>query len=328
VPHGFCIFYHRDAKELRFGAYKGGQECGLQRIIKSGPADACFFKEYKAISGLIVGPVFTESADGAVQSRNEARRDDERRHSTKPPVLQNSKAGSATSLHPQMRLAKQIATLQAVEAEVAQKDRYVDYCVKKFKHFKYATDVFESEAELGRVTFKSCYTVPDGVYKDHAFWGHHLSTERQFVPHGLCVLIDRKASQMQLGTFKFGREQGQQRVVKSKPEAQRSFMQYTSEAGVLHGQALIERADATVEAGAYEKNKQHGVWRVRLANGQATMKTYENGVAIASNTPEQRASGVSSMSGPHANAVSPPTSPDAYPLGSGAGQPGILSPKK
>lgn len=90
-----------------------------------------------------------------------------------------------------------------------------------------------------------------------------------------------------MGTFKDGKEFGQQRVIKSKPEHQRSFMQYTSENGILQGQALIERADTTVEAGSYLKNKQHGIWRIRLPNGQTQQKVYQHGViATGKTTPE------------------------------------------
>lgn len=49
-------------------------------------------------------------------------------------------------------------------------------------------------------------------------------------------------------------------------------MHYSSKDGDMHGPALIEKADYTVEMGYYKENKQDGLWKQRLPNGQKKKK--------------------------------------------------------
>lgn len=72
-----------------------------------------------------------------------------------------------------IKLQKQTVVLQAIEAEIQQKDKYVDYCIKKFKRFKFNPNMFDGDAEFDKAQFKTNINVPDGPYKGNAFWGHH-----------------------------------------------------------------------------------------------------------------------------------------------------------
>ena len=57
---------------------------------------------------------------------------------------------------------------------------------------------------------------------------------------------------MQIGTFKQGKENGQQRIIQSYPTNKRYFTQFTSVNGALEGPALIERADGRIDIGNYK----------------------------------------------------------------------------
>lgn len=85
---------------------------------------------------------------------------------------------------------------------------------------------------------------------------------------------------MQLGTFKQGKEVGQQRIIQSYPLKGRYITQFTSQQGRLNGPALIERADGRVEIGSYKNDKQYGVWRYRLIDGSTETKTFVNGKPV------------------------------------------------
>jgi len=94
--------------------------------------------------------------------------------------------------------------------------------------------------------------VPDGQFKDNIFWGQFMAQiSDKFTPHGFAILIDPNQKILQLGTFKNGKEFGQQRVIVSEPVKHRYFTQFTSVNGVLQGPALIERSNGRVEVGNY-----------------------------------------------------------------------------
>ena len=86
-------------------------------------------------------------------------------------------------------------------------------------------------------------------------WGSHIQGAPKFTPHGFCIFVDKANKICHIGSFKNGRENGQQRVVQSYPVKSRYFSQYTSVEGIMHGPALIERADGRVEMGNYLKGK-------------------------------------------------------------------------
>ena len=92
-----------------------------------------------------------------------------------------------------------------------------------------------------------------------------------------------------MGTFKQGKENGQQRLIQSYPIKQRYFTQFTSHKGELEGPALIERADGRVEVGNYLGDKQDGQWRYKYINGTQDTITFQDGKQIKkeSNTEEQ-----------------------------------------
>ena len=93
--------------------------------------------------------------------------------------------------------------------------------------------------------------MPDGPFVDNIFWGSHIQGSSKFTPHGFCIFVDKANKICHIGSFKNGKENGQQRVVQSYPVKSRYFSQYTSIEGTMHGPALIERADGRVEMGNY-----------------------------------------------------------------------------
>lgn len=178
------------------------------------------------------------------------------------------------------RLRRQLVKLKVLEKEIWEKDKYVGYIVKKYRPFQFNLKLFLDDAELARAAFSENVIVPAGKYAGRAFWGHHLPAQYTFLPHGFCIMIDRKRRVLQMGTFKDGKEFGQQRVVKSAPESRRdqqSFMQYTAVNDVMQGPALRETADGTVEVGVYNKNKRHGAWRTRNPDNSINTVVFENG---------------------------------------------------
>lgn len=104
-----------------------------------------------------------------------------------------------------------------------------------------------------------------------------MDIDKKFEPHGFGILIDEEAKIMQLGTFKQGKETGQQRLIQSYPIKQRYFTQFTSNMGELEGPALIERADGRVEVGNYHGDKQEGLWKYKYLNGTQDAIKFQNG---------------------------------------------------
>lgn len=66
--------------------------------------------------------------------------------------------------------------------------------------------------------------MPDGPFEGRAFWGHYLPIKNKIVPHGFCVMIDRRNLVLHIGSFKAGKEFGLQRVIKSASKSAQSFM--------------------------------------------------------------------------------------------------------
>ena len=66
------------------------------------------------------------------------------------------------------------------------------------------------------------YEIKKGKYKGKLYWGQHLDIdESSFEPHGFGILIHEEERSIQLGTFKQGKETGQQRQVQSYPRKSR-----------------------------------------------------------------------------------------------------------
>lgn len=128
--------------------------------------------------------------------------------------------------------------------------------------------------------FVEFYKIPTGPYKNKLFWGQHLDIDKKFEPHGFGLLVDEKLKIIQLGTFKQGKESGQQRLIQCLPLKSRYFTQFTSQLGRLNGPALIERADGRVEIGNYVNDKKEGLWKNKYLNGTADTTTYRNGKAV------------------------------------------------
>lgn len=106
------------------------------------------------------------------------------------------------------KLNRQIAKLSMLEAEIQRKDKYVDHCVKKFSTFKFKPKLFDYDPEIANCDFVEKMVVPNGVFKGRLFWGHYQSTSLVFEPHGFCIMIDQKESEMHIGSFKQGKEFG------------------------------------------------------------------------------------------------------------------------
>ena len=82
---------------------------------------------------------------------------------------------------------------------------------------------------------------------------------------------------MQIGTFKQGKESGQQRIIQSYPLENRYITQFTSENGKLEGPALIERSDGRRDIGNYKKDRQDGIWRFKQMDGTTEVVVYSKG---------------------------------------------------
>lgn len=116
--------------------------------------------------------------------------------------------------------------------------------------------LFMDDELINEARFEENFPVKNGQFKDNVFWGQHITDNGgKFTPHGFCLFVDRRNKIMHIGSFKNGKEYGQQRVIQSYPLKSRYFTQFTSVQGQLHGPALIERADGRVEVGNYVKNK-------------------------------------------------------------------------
>ena len=84
-----------------------------------------------------------------------------------------------------------------------------------------------------------------------------------------------------MGTFKNGKEVGQQRIIQSFPIKQRQLTQFTSVSGQLHGPALIERATGKQEIGSYNRDLQHGLWKYKYLNGNEDSEYFNKGKVMS-----------------------------------------------
>lgn len=101
-----------------------------------------------------------------------------------------------------------------IESEAASADKYVAFCVNKYKQFAFNMKIFMDDESIDESTFVENVVVPNGQFKNNTFWGHHFEDKTgKFNPHGFCLLIDSENKILQMGTFKNGKEFGQQRVI-------------------------------------------------------------------------------------------------------------------
>jgi hypothetical protein len=141
--------------------------------------------------------------------------------------------------------SEQLRRLRHFESQMQVTDKYIDYCVKKYKPFAFSASVFEEEPIYGLLDFSENVTVPDGPFKGRVFWGQHQSGRSTLMLHGACILLDSQQHVLHLGSFKGGREHGPQRVMKAAPDMQRSFAQYNCVDGNLVGPIVVEKVGAT-----------------------------------------------------------------------------------
>lgn len=106
-----------------------------------------------------------------------------------------------------------LAVLRRVESEVAELDKYVEYCINKYRPFLFNIQVFLTDELIGSTKFVERHEVTTGQYKGHLFWGQHLDIDQKFEPHGFGILVHEQNKVLQLGTFKHGKEFGQQRII-------------------------------------------------------------------------------------------------------------------
>ena len=104
---------------------------------------------------------------------------------------------------------------------------------------------------IGQCQYVEQFYVNQGQFKGYHFWGQIIGEQTSFRPHGFGVLVDLRAKIMQLGTFKAGKEFGQQRIIASYPLKQRQITIFTILSQKINGPALIEKANGTVETGNY-----------------------------------------------------------------------------
>ena len=121
----------------------------------------------------------------------------------------------------------------------------------------------------------------NGLHKGSHYWGQILGQiEKNFIPHGFGILVDKHNKIMQIGTFKQGKENGQSRLIQSYPAKKRYFTQFTSVQGILEGPALIERADGRRDVGIYKRDKQDGVWKYKKIDGQIENVVFKKGKVV------------------------------------------------
>ena len=122
--------------------------------------------------------------------------------------------------------------LRTVEDEIAGADAYVQHCTTKYKNFNFNMKLFMDDELIKDAKFEENYPVKNGQFKDNVFWGQHITEDGgRFMPHGFCLFVDRKNKIMHIGSFKNGKEYGQQRVIQSYPLKSRYFTQFTSVQG-------------------------------------------------------------------------------------------------
>lgn len=122
------------------------------------------------------------------------------------------------------RLTEHCEKLQMYETRIAETDKFISQCIKKYQPFPFNNKIFKSDPSFKSTDFSENVIVPSGPYEGRLFWGQHKSGTSTFVLHGAGILYDKQSKVLQLGSFKNGKEFGQQRMIKSQPEDQRLFM--------------------------------------------------------------------------------------------------------
>ena len=92
---------------------------------------------------------------------------------------------------------------------IAKIDKYVEYCIKKYKYFQFNIKLFLKDELIGKCQYVEQFYINQGQFKGYHYWGQIIGEQTNFRPHGFGVLIDLRAKIMQLGTFKAGKEFGQ-----------------------------------------------------------------------------------------------------------------------
>lgn len=98
--------------------------------------------------------------------------------------------------------------MRKLESDIAAKDKYVAYCIKKYQPFKFIETMFNDDPDFGNCEFKSNFPVREGQFKGLLFWGHHITSSTNFMPHGYCITYDRSQRTVHIGTYKAGQEFG------------------------------------------------------------------------------------------------------------------------
>lgn len=187
-------------------------------------------------------------------------------------------AASPPASEKERTIKEQLEVLRTVESNISQMDKYVEYCMKKYQPFVFNLEQFMNDVFIEQTQFVEDHLIINGQHKGSHFWGQYLgSVDKNFIPHGFGILVDKHNKIMQIGTFKQGKEQGQQRLIQSYPLKNRYFTQFTSAEGVLEGPALIERADGRRDIGNYKKDKQDGIWRYKHLDGKAEVVVFSKG---------------------------------------------------
>ena len=170
--------------------------------------------------------------------------------------------------------------LKQIEIEIASFDKYVEYCVRKYRPFKYQLSQFLNDTLIGQAQYVENYEIQGGQFQGYLYWGQHLDVDTQFEPHGFGLLLDTENKIMQCGTFKNGKESGLQRTIQSFPLKERQLTQFTCNNGILHGPGFIERSSGRVEMGNYFNDVPHGEWKFRHLNGSTESKIYNKGIFV------------------------------------------------
>ena len=64
-----------------------------------------------------------------------------------------------------------IQNLRRVEKNIAEMDRYFEYCTRKYKLFNYTMKLFMEDPILLNCEYTEGFEVLDGDYKGYLYWG-------------------------------------------------------------------------------------------------------------------------------------------------------------
>ena len=112
-------------------------------------------------------------------------------------------------------IKEQLDLLRSVEQKISKMDKYVWYTVQKYQPFIFNIKQFLNDMLIGQTRFVQDHYITNGEHQGSFYWGQHLgqSIDTKFVPHGFGILVDKHNKVMQIGTFKQGKENGQQRII-------------------------------------------------------------------------------------------------------------------